>query len=44
MKNALSVYIDYQPIVTAAAKKVTGVQNIPYVGGVLNYWGVSVPA
>jgi peptide/nickel transport system substrate-binding protein len=44
MKNALSVYVDYQPIVTGAQKNVTGVQNIPYVGGVLNYWGVSVPA
>jgi ABC-type transport system substrate-binding protein len=43
-KNALSVYIDYQPIVTGAQKNVTGLQNIPYVGGVLNYWGVSVPA
>jgi ABC-type transport system substrate-binding protein len=43
MKNALSVYVDYQPIVTGAAKDVKGVQNIPYVGGVLNYWGVSVP-
>jgi len=43
MKNALSVYVDYQPIVTGAAKDVTGIQNIPYVGGVLNYWGVSVP-
>jgi peptide/nickel transport system substrate-binding protein len=43
IKNALSVYIDYQPIVTGAAKNVTGAQNIPYVGGVLNYWGVSVP-
>jgi peptide/nickel transport system substrate-binding protein len=44
IKNALSVYVDYQPIVTGAKKDVTGVQNIPYVGGVLNYWGVSVPA
>jgi peptide/nickel transport system substrate-binding protein len=43
MKNALSVYVDYQPIVTGATKNVKNIQNIPYVGGVLNYWGVSVP-
>jgi peptide/nickel transport system substrate-binding protein len=41
--NALTVYIVYAPEVTGAQKDVTGVQNIPYVGGVLNYWGVSVP-
>jgi peptide/nickel transport system substrate-binding protein len=41
--NALSIYVDYAPEVTGAQKDVTGVANIPYVGGVLNYWGVSVP-
>jgi ABC-type transport system substrate-binding protein len=41
--NALSIYVVYAPEVTGAQKNVTGVQNIPYVGGVLNYWGVSVP-
>jgi peptide/nickel transport system substrate-binding protein len=44
IKNALSVYVDYQPIVTGAAKDVKNLQVIPYVGGVLNYWVVSVPA
>jgi peptide/nickel transport system substrate-binding protein len=44
IKNALSIYVDYAPIVTGAAKNVKNVQNIPYVGGVLNYWVVSVPA
>ncbi len=43
IKNALSVYVDYSPNVTGAAKDVKNVQNIPYVGGVLNYWVVSVP-
>jgi peptide/nickel transport system substrate-binding protein len=41
--NALSIYVDYAPEVTGAQKNVKNVQNIPYVGGVLNYWGVSVP-
>jgi peptide/nickel transport system substrate-binding protein len=41
--NALTIYVVYAPEVTGAQKDVTGVQNIPYVGGVLNYWGVSVP-
>jgi peptide/nickel transport system substrate-binding protein len=44
VKNALSIYVDYAPNVTGAAKDVKNVQNIPYVGGVLNYWVVSVPA
>jgi peptide/nickel transport system substrate-binding protein len=43
IKNALSIYVDYAPNVTGAAKIVKNVQNIPYVGGVLNYWVVSVP-
>ncbi len=42
IKNALSIYVDYAPEVTGAAKNVQNVQNIPYVGGVLNYWVVSV--
>jgi peptide/nickel transport system substrate-binding protein len=41
--NALSIYVVYAPLVTGAQKDVKNVQNIPYVGGVLNYWGVSVP-
>ncbi len=40
--NALSVYIDYSPLVTGASKKVKNLQVVPYVGGVLNYWVVSV--
>jgi ABC-type transport system substrate-binding protein len=44
IKNALSIYVDYAPEVTGAAKNVKNVQNIPYVGGVLNYWVVSVPS
>jgi ABC-type transport system substrate-binding protein len=42
--NALSIYVDYAPEVTAAKKDVKHLQNIPYVGGVLNYWVVTVPA
>lgn len=44
IKNALSIYVDYSPNVTGAAKDVKNLQNIPYVGGVLNYWVVSVPS
>ena len=43
IKNALSIYVDYAPVVTGAAKNVKNLQVIPYVGGVLNYWTVSVP-
>ena len=42
MKNALGVYVDFSPNVTGAAKSVKNLQVIPYVGGVLNYWEVSV--
>ena len=42
--NALSVYVDYKPLVTAASKNVKHLSVIPYVGGILNYWVVSVPA
>ncbi len=42
--NALSVYVDYAPEVTVAKKDVSHLQVIPYVGGVTNYWVVSVPA
>jgi peptide/nickel transport system substrate-binding protein len=44
IKNALSIYVDYAPDVTGAAKDVKNPVNIPYVDGVLNYWVVSVPA
>ncbi len=44
INNALSVYIDYSPLVTGAQKSVKNLQVIPYVGGILNYWVMSVPA
>jgi peptide/nickel transport system substrate-binding protein len=40
--NALSVYINYSPLVTGAAKTVKNLQVIPYIGGTINYWVVSV--
>ena len=43
-ENALSVYVDYAPEVTAAQKDVKNLQTVPYVGGVTNYWDISVPA
>ena len=43
IKNALSIYVDYAPVVTGASKNVKNIENIPYVGGILNYWNVSVP-
>jgi peptide/nickel transport system substrate-binding protein len=42
IKNALGFYVVYSPNVSVAAKSVKNLQNIPYVGGVLNYWVVSV--
>jgi peptide/nickel transport system substrate-binding protein len=42
IKNALGFYVDYSPNVTGATKSVKNLQVIPYVGGVLNYWEVSV--
>ena len=42
IKNALSLYIDYAPLVTGATKAVKNLQVVPYVGGVVNYWVVSV--
>jgi len=43
LKNALGFYVVYAPNVTGASKSVRKLQEIPYVGGVLNYWTVSVP-
>jgi peptide/nickel transport system substrate-binding protein len=40
--NALSIYVDYLPVVTAATKAVQNVQVIPYVQPTLNYWGIAV--
>jgi peptide/nickel transport system substrate-binding protein len=42
VKNALGIYVVYSPNVTGASKSVKNLQVIPYVGGVLNYWVVSV--
>jgi peptide/nickel transport system substrate-binding protein len=42
IKNALSVYVDYAPLVTAANKSVKNLQVIPYPNSILNYWVISV--
>jgi len=42
IKDALGVYIDYSPSITAASKNVRNLQEIPAEGGVLNYWVVSL--
>jgi ABC-type transport system substrate-binding protein len=42
LSNALSIYVDYLPVVTAATKAVENVQVIPYVEPTLNYWGIAV--
>ena len=42
IKNALSIYIDFSPNVTASSKSVENLQVIPYIGSVINYWTVSV--
>jgi peptide/nickel transport system substrate-binding protein len=40
--NALSIYVNYAPLVTGASKSVKNLQVIPYIGGTINYWVVSV--
>jgi peptide/nickel transport system substrate-binding protein len=42
IKDALGIYIDYSPLVTAATKRVVNLQEIPVAGGELNYWAVSL--
>jgi peptide/nickel transport system substrate-binding protein len=42
IKNALGIYVVYSPNVTGASKSVKNLEVVPYVGGVLNYWVVSV--
>ena len=42
LSNALSIYVDYLPVVTAATKAVQNVHVIPYVEPTLNYWGIAV--
>jgi peptide/nickel transport system substrate-binding protein len=40
--NALSVYVDYTPVVAAGSTKVQHLATIPYIGSVLDFWGMSV--
>lgn len=42
IKEALGIYIDYSPLVTAASKNVRNLQEVPVAGGELNYWSVSI--
>jgi peptide/nickel transport system substrate-binding protein len=42
MKNALSFYVAYTPVISAATKNVKNLQVIPYIGGILDYWNISV--
>ena len=42
IRNALSVYIDFTPIVTAATKNVKHLATVPYIGSILDYWGIAV--
>ena len=41
-KNALIIPVDYAPTVAAASKSVKDLQNVPYIGGLLSYWTMSV--
>jgi peptide/nickel transport system substrate-binding protein len=40
--NALSVYLDFTPTVTAATNNVKHLAAVPYIGSIVDYWGVSV--
>jgi ABC-type transport system substrate-binding protein len=40
--NALSVYIDFTPIVTAATNDVKHLATVPYIGSIIDYWSTSV--
>jgi hypothetical protein len=40
--NALSVYIDFTPIVTAATTDVKHLATVPYIGSIIDYWSTSV--
>jgi peptide/nickel transport system substrate-binding protein len=40
--NALSVYLDYTPVVAAGATNVQHLSTIPYIGSVLDYWSISI--
>jgi ABC-type transport system substrate-binding protein len=39
--NALSVYLDFTPVVAAASTNVQHLATIPYIGSVLDYWSIS---
>lgn len=40
--NALSVYLDFTPVVAAGSTKVQHLATIPYIGSVLDFWGMSI--
>jgi ABC-type transport system substrate-binding protein len=42
IKQALGVYVDFSPVVTAATKNVVNLQMVPVAGGELDYWSVSL--
>jgi peptide/nickel transport system substrate-binding protein len=42
IKNALSIYVAYFPTVAAASTSVKNLATVPYIGGVLSYWTMSV--
>ena len=42
IKDALGIYIEYSPVVTAATKNVRNLEEIPVAGGALNYWALSL--
>ncbi len=43
IRNALSVYVDFVPAVTAFSKRVTNLHTLPYLGGgLLDYRGVTL--
>jgi ABC-type transport system substrate-binding protein len=40
--NALSVYLDFTPVIAAGSPKVQHLATIPYIGSVLDFWGMSI--
>ena len=44
INNALSVYIDFTPVVTAATSGVRNLAVVPYIGSIVDYWSVSMKA
>src|SRR5258708_3747371 len=41
-KNALIILVDFFPTVAAASRSVKHLATVPYIGGVLSYWTMSV--